>query len=261
MLNYSQNERDFFRTALFDFNIRLDGRTKLAMREYEITENVLPSCLSSLKLSYNDKQNEILFAIKGEIIPGKSHEKLLLVSLDSMGRIEDQKIRKELETYLETLLLSHIGNDLLRINKNFDDYSWRLYVDIYAFDYIRMSLLQLLFIGVRNLIINLKVPRLVIFTNEITGYKEFDLIEAYHDVSENEKEMLLFDSLILPDIFVFAILKDAILLDPNEEEFTIASSIVIVSSHKEKIINVQSIGSSVDVNKLHEISILVKSFN
>ncbi len=124
-----------------------------------------------------------------------------------------------------------------------------------------MSLLQLLFIGVRSLINNLKVPRLVIFTNKITGNKEFDLIEVYQDVSENEKEMLLFDSLILPDVYVFAILKDSILLDPNEEEFTIASSIVIVSSHKEKIINVQSIGSSVDVNKLHEISILVKSFN
>ncbi len=260
MLNFSQNERDFFRTALFNYDIRLDGRTKIAFREFEILDNIIQSSFSSLKLSYNERQNEILFAVKGEIISAKTNEKLILVSLDSMYRIDDNKIKKELENYIENLIITQLNKDLFKIDPHHDDYAWRFYIDIYVFDYIRISLLQILCIGVKNLLKQLKIPKLMTLTNEITGNKEFDLVEMYGDYSENEKEDLLFQSEKIPDIYVFAILKDSILLDPNEEEYTIASSIVIVSSYPNKILNVQSIGSSVDIHKLHEISLLVKSF-
>jgi exosome complex RNA-binding protein Rrp42 (RNase PH superfamily) len=261
MLNYSQNELDFFRTLLFDYDIRVDGRSKLSLRDFDTQMDVIPSCLSSLKISYNDNQKEMLFAVKGEIIPKASlkDEKLLYVSVDSMYRIDDLKLKREIENYIENLILSKINPDNLKISKSHDEYYWRLYVDIYIFDVLKMSLLQLLMIGVKSLIRNIKLPRLVLFTNEITGNIEFDLVEVYEDVSEKEKEYSLDADLSIPDVYVFSVINNSIFLDPTEEEFSIANSIVIISSHNDKITNVQSIGSSVDIQKLSDISSLIKS--
>jgi exosome complex RNA-binding protein Rrp42 (RNase PH superfamily) len=117
----------------------------------------------------------------------------------------------------------------------------------------------MLMVGVKAVLKNIKLPRLVIFTNELTGEKEFDLVEMYEDVSEREKEYSIAEDIIVPDIYVFAVLNNSIFLDPTEEEFSIASSIVIISRHNEKVTNVQSIGSSVDIQKLQDISSLIKS--
>lgn len=262
MLNYSQNELDFFRTLLFDYDIRVDGRNKLTMREFYTQSDVIPSCLSSLKISYNDNQKEILFAVKGEIIPKSSlkDDKLLYVSVDSMYKIDDAKLKREIENHIENLILSKISYDHLKINKAHEEYYWRLYVDIYIFDLLKMNLLQLLMVGVKTVIKNVKLPGLVLFTNEITGNVEFDLLEVYQDVSEKEKEYSLNEDLSIPDVYIFAVINNTIFLDPNEEEFSIADSIVIISSHNDKITNVQSIGSSVDIQKLQDISSLIKSF-
>jgi len=261
MFNYSENELDFFRTLLFDFDIRVDGRTKLAIREFIIKPDVISTCLSSLKLTYNDNQKEILFAVKGEIVnkSQQSEFELLQVTVDSMYKIEDLKLKKEIENYIENLILSKIDPEVLRINKTSDQFYWKLTVDVYIFDIIKMSLLQMIMIGVKTLLKTIKLPRLVIFTNEITGEKEFDLVEMYEDVSEREKEYSIADDIIVPDVYVFAVLNNAIFLDPTEEEFSIASSIVIISSHNDKVTSVQSIGSSVDIQKIEDISSLVKS--
>ena len=261
MLNYSQNEMDFFRTCLFDYDLRLDGRSKIQLRDFSILNDVIKSCMSSYKLSYMDNQKEILFTVKGEIVPKQSakEERLLNVTIDSMYKIEDNKLKKEIENYIEILILDKIDPEILRINKNFDDFYWRLNVDVYIFDALRMSLLQLLFIGVKNVIKNIKLPNLVLFTNEITGEKEFDLVELYEDVSEHDKEYPIEMDLSVPDVYVFAILNNSIMLDPTEEEFSIANSIVIISKLGNSVTNVQSIGSSVDIQKLAEISSLIKS--
>jgi exosome complex RNA-binding protein Rrp42 (RNase PH superfamily) len=257
MFNYSDNELDFFRTLIYDHEIRIDGRTKLSIREHEVFYNVIPTCLSSLKLVYNDNQKEILFAVKGEIVnkANINSEKLISLSVDSMYKIEDVKMKKELENHIETLLLAKINFDDFKINKNSDEYYWKIYIDIYIFDTLKLSLLQMLIIGTKILIKSIKLPKMVIFTNEITGNKEFDLIEVYEDVSEREKEYTM--DLKIPEVYLFAILNDSIYLDPNEEEFSIATSIVIISSFQGKIINVQSIGSSVDIHKIQEISSII----
>jgi len=262
LLNYSQNEIEFFRTLLFDYDIRVDGRNKLTLRDHNLYLEVLPSCLSSLKITYMDNQKEILFAIKGEIVSRdsfRSNDKLISVSLDSMYKIEDVKSKKHIEDLIEELILSKIDKDALRINQNFEDFYWKLYVDIYVFDVIKMSLLQLLMIGVKAALRNISLPRLSVFTNEITGNKEYDLVEVYEDVSELEKEFSLRELIKVPDVFVFAILNNSIFLDPTEEEFSIATTIVIISSYEGKVTNFQSIGSNVDLQLINDISGLIKS--
>ncbi len=105
MKNYSENEREFFRSLLLDYEIRTDGRNKLAIRNFQIVENVLPSCFSSLKMTYDNNQKEILFAIKGDIVQINSNfdpavEKLFQVSIDTMYKLDDPKLKKQLENYI-----------------------------------------------------------------------------------------------------------------------------------------------------------------
>ena len=68
MNKYSSNEILFFKQLLIDNDIRIDGRDKMEIRKYNIIYNIIQSCLSSLKITYNNSKNEIIFAIKGEVI-------------------------------------------------------------------------------------------------------------------------------------------------------------------------------------------------
>lgn len=263
MKNYSDNESEFFKTILLDYDIRTDGRNKLALRNFEIIHNVLPSCLSSVKLTYEENQKEILFAIKGDIVHldssfDASREKLFQVSIDTMYKLDDPKLKKQLENYIETLTFGKISIDAFKVDKNNNNYFWKFYLDIYVFDTLKMSLLQILAIGVKNVIKKIKTPRIVLFTNEITGAKEYDLIENYEDVTESEKEIALFEEIELPEIFVFAEFNNTVYLDPTEEETSVASSMVIVSSFKDKTTSIQSIGASVDIQKILDLNSLLK---
>src|SRR5690606_28856652 len=111
--------------------------------------------------------------------------------------------------------------------------------------------------GTKIVLKNLKLPRAVVFTNEITGNKEFELLELYEDLSEIEKEKKI--DIDVPDVFVFAILNNNVFLDPTEEEFSVSSSTVIISAHKGKVEEVQSVGSAVDIHKIQEICSIIQS--
>lgn len=269
MNNYSENEKEFFKKLLFDFDLRVDGRDKLSLRSYEVLNNIIPSCLSSIKLKFNDGQKEILFAVKGEILSksqptiesaiSQEKPKLINISVDSMYKIEDTKMKKEIENYIESFILAKINIEDLRLNKNSDEYFWKIYIDVYIFDYLSMALLQMLTIGVKNVLKNLKLPNLVLFKNEITGNIEFDIAELYQDITMKEKELEI--NLEIPDMFIFAILNNAIYLDPTDEEYSVANSIVIVSCINGRISNIQSIGNSVEIQKMLDISTLIKSLS
>jgi exosome complex RNA-binding protein Rrp42 (RNase PH superfamily) len=264
MKNYSENEREFFKSLLLDYEIRIDGRNKLAVRNFEVFQNVLPSCFSSSKLTYDDNQKEILFAIKGDIVQlnpndESSAEKLFQVSIDTMYKVDDPKLKMQLENYIETLTFGKIPKDAFKVDKNNNEYFWKFYLDIYVFDTLKLSLLQILALGVKNVIKSIKTPRMIIFKNEITGAKEYDLIENYEDVTLEEKEIALFEGVELPEIYVFAELNNTVYLDPTEEETSVATSIVIVSSFKDKTVSIQSIGASVDIQKILDLNNLLKS--
>lgn len=252
MINYSENEREFFRKLFFDFDIRYDGREKLAIRTHDIASNVITSCLSSLKLIYNESQKEMLFTIKGELTSVK--QDLFNVNIDSMYKIEDMKLKKEIENYLMTLILNKIEPEAID-----NELYWKVYIDIFIFDTIKMSILQMLAIGLKELIRLTKFPKVITFTNEVTKIKEYDLLANYEDLTVEENEYLTSISNI-PDVFVFAILNNSIYLDPTEEELSVANSIVLISAQNGRILNVQSVGSSVDVQKILDITSLIKTF-
>jgi exosome complex RNA-binding protein Rrp42 (RNase PH superfamily) len=265
LINYSENEKEFFKQLLLEYNLRVDGRDNMSIREYEIKRDIIPSSLSSIKIIYNNGLKEILFAIKGEIVDkSNSIDKLLNVSIDSMHKIEDIKLKKEIENYIESFIFSEIPIEYLKINKESDNFYWKLYIDIYIFDIVKLSLLMMLSIGIKELLKNLKVPKLVLFKNELTGNIEYDLIENYEDISEIEKSHFLLDELSIPDIFVFGVISENnnnIFLDPSDEESSISNSIIIVASNDNRITNVQSIGSNVEIQQMFDISSIIKSIN
>lgn len=75
-------------------------------------------------------------------------DKILNISIDSMFRNEDLRTKKIIEDLLENLILKFIDTDIFILNKNIDrNFTWKLYIDIFLFCDIKMSLLQLLQIG------------------------------------------------------------------------------------------------------------------
>jgi exosome complex RNA-binding protein Rrp42 (RNase PH superfamily) len=68
MNQYSENEIAFFKQLLLDFEVRVDGRDKMEIRKYDIENNIINNCFSSLKIVYNNSKNEMIFTIKGELV-------------------------------------------------------------------------------------------------------------------------------------------------------------------------------------------------
>jgi len=102
------------------------------------------------------------------------------------------------------------------------------------------------------------LPKVVLLKNEVTGLVEYDIIEKYYDISDNEKT-ISFKDLNTPELFYFGINKECILLDPSEEEFSIIEPTAIITYFNGKINHVESIGASIDINKIKEMSELVKN--
>lgn len=102
------------------------------------------------------------------------------------------------------------------------------------------------------------MPKVVLFKNETTGLLEYDTIEKYYDVSDSEK-IITFKDLKTPELFYFGLNKDCILLDPSEEEFSVIESTAIITHFKGNINHIESIGASIDINKIKEMSDLVKN--
>jgi exosome complex RNA-binding protein Rrp42 (RNase PH superfamily) len=253
---YSENEREFFKKILLDFELRIDGREKLTVRQYDAQPDILPSCFSSLRISYGgDKQ--ITFAVKAETVnctpDNITANSLYSISIDSMNRIDDLKLKKEMENYLCHLILSKLP--CIKIT---EECYWKIYIDIILFDTLKLSLLQLLAIGLKEVINNTKLPDLIVFKNDITGDTEYDIKEGYEDLSDKEKLHSL-GYISIPNVYVFAVINNNLYLDPTEEECSVANSIIIASYSDEGVISIQSVGSNVDMNKFTEITELVKS--
>ena len=249
MSKYSSNEITFFQQLLIDNDIRIDGREKMEIRKHNIQYNIIKSCLSSLKITYNNSKNEIIFAIKGEVTflsEINKENKLINISIDSMNKLNDEntKVKNQLENLIQTLLISQIENASLKIEKSKPEMIWKIYIDIFIFDELKISLFQLLTIGIKEALLNIKLPKIITFYNELTKNYEYDLKSNYEELTENESEYNI--NIIVPNVYCFAILNNLLFLDPIDEELCITNSIIFISEINKEILNIQSIGSSVD---------------
>ena len=249
MSKYSSNEITFFQQLLIDNDIRIDGREKMEIRKHNIQYNIIKSCLSSLKITYNNSKNEIIFAIKGEVTflsEINKENKLINISIDSMNKLNDEntKVKNQLENLIQTLLISQIENTSLKIEKSKPEMIWKIYIDIFIFDELKISLFQLLTIGIKEALLNIKLPKIITFYNELTKNYEYDLKSNYEELTENESEYNI--NIIVPNVYCFAILNNLLFLDPIDEELSITNSVIFITEINQNILNIQSIGSSVD---------------
>ena len=277
MNQYSENEIAFFKQLLIDFDVRVDGRNKMEIRKYDIEHNVINNCFSSLKMIYNNTKNEMIFTIKGELVKENNEEKKeeendnednskIILNIDSMSMTnrgpssEEYKIIKnKMESLINKLMISKIDTNSLIINKNEPKLYWKIYLDIFVFDDLRMSLFQLITIGIKNTLSNIKVPKMIIFKNEIDDKFEYDLRKNYEDLTiEDSEEKINFD---IPNIYVFSIVNNCLYLDPCDEEMVITPSSLYVSEINKKLLNVESIGDSVDPILYSQISDIIKEIN
>ena len=258
MIQFSENEIAFFKQLLLDFDIRIDGREKMDIRKYTIEKNTINNCFSSIKLSYNNSKNDIIFAIKGELIKEnemeieaeiKENTKIELnissMSMNSKGQnAEEYKlVKNKMESLFNKLMISKINTDCLIINQNSPKLYWKLYLDIFVFDDLRMSLFQLISIGIKETLLNVKVPKMISFQNKVEEKFEYDLMLNYKDLTMEESEEILKLEI---NIFVFSIFNNNLYLDPCDEELIITPSNLYISEYNKKILNIESIGDSVE---------------
>ena len=275
MSHYSENEIAFFKQLLLDFDIRVDGRNKMEIRKYNIEHNVINNCFSSIKMIYNNSKNEMIFTIKGELVKENEEHELdynnennskFVVNIDSMSMTnrgpssEEYKIIKnKMESLINKLMISKIPTDSLIINENKPKLYWKLFLDIFVFDDLRKSLFQLICIGIKNILLNIKVPKMIIFKNEIDDKFEYDLRKNYEDLTIEDSEEKI--NLVIPNIYVFSIINNCLYLDPCDEELVITPSNLYVSENNKKLLNIESIGDSVDPILYSQISDIIKNVN
>ena len=162
MIQFSENEIAFFKQLLLDFDVRIDGRDKMDIRKYIIEKDIINNCFSSIKLTYNNSKNEMIFAIKGELIKenealNEENNKIELninsMSMNTKGQNaeESKAIKNKMESLFNKLMISKINTDCLIINKNTPKLYWKFYLDVFIFDDLRMSLFQLISIVSKKL--------------------------------------------------------------------------------------------------------------
>ena len=276
MMQFSENEIAFFKQLLLDFDVRIDGRNKMDIRKYTIEKNNINNCFSSIKLTYNNSKNDIIFAIKGELIKEKEKEKeeiednkennlkielnISSMSMNSKGQNAEEykQIKNKMESLFNKLMISKINTDCLIINQKSPKLFWKLYLDIFVFDDLRMSLFQLLSIGIKECLLNVKVPKMVAFQNDIDEKFEYDLMQNYKDLTMEESEEKI--NLEIPNIFVFSIFNNNLYLDPCDEELIITQSNLYISEYDKKILNIESIGDSVEPILYSQIADIIKQY-
>jgi exosome complex RNA-binding protein Rrp42 (RNase PH superfamily) len=200
MSQFSENEIAFFKRLLFDFDMRIDGRNKMDIRKYEVEKNTINNCFSSVKLTYNNSKNEIIFAIKGELIKEQNEKENkdnlnIVLNINSMSMTnrgqnaeEYRLIKNKMESLFNKLMISKINTDCLIINQKSPKLYWKLYLDIFVFDDLRMSLFQIISIGIKETLLNVKVPKMIAFQNEIDDKFEYDLLQNYKDLTMEDSE-------------------------------------------------------------------------
>jgi exosome complex RNA-binding protein Rrp42 (RNase PH superfamily) len=279
LTNFSENEKEFFRKILVEFDTRIDGREKLTMRNFEIFEDVIPSCFSSLKIRLTDYDKEILITIKGELQNEKSNKNKndrndidiqedydtndsIILNIDSINKIEDIKLKQKIEDQIRKLVLRKLDKNLFFLKDNKGEntnYNWKLYIDVLIFDSVKITYLQIISLAIKKALFNLKLPNLVFFKNEINGLIEYDLAENYENEAFMAKEIYIDFHNKIPDVYVFSLINNNAYLDPNDEEEVNSNSIIIASKLNGKIENIESIGSSVELNKIMEVSNIIKN--
>ena len=206
-MNFSVNEIAFFKQLLLDFDVRIDGRNKMDIRKYSIEKNTVNNCFSSVKLTYNNEKNEIIFAVKGELIKeneqisedNKDNLKIVLninsMSMNNKGQSDELKlVKNKMESLINKLMISKINSDCLIINEKNPELYWKLYLDIFVFDDLRISLFQLISIGIKETLLNVKVPKIISFQNEVDDKFEYDLMQNYKDLTmEDSEDKIKFD--------------------------------------------------------------------
>ena len=273
MNQFSENEIAFFKQLLLDFDVRIDGRDKMDIRKYYIEKDIINNCFSSIKLTYNNSKNDIIFAIKGELIKEKEKEiednkennlkielNISSMSMNSKGQNAEEykQIKNKMESLFNKLMISKINTDCLTINQKSPKLFWKLYLDIFVFDDLRMSLFQLLSIGIKECLLNVKVPKMVAFQNDIDEKFEYDLMQNYKDLTMEESEEKI--NLEIPNIFVFSIFNNNLYLDPCDEELIITQSNLYISEYDKKILNIESIGDSVEPILYSQIADIIKQY-
>lgn len=277
MNQYSENEIAFFKQLLLDFEVRVDGRDKMEIRKYDIENNIINNCFSSLKIVYNNSKNEMIFTIKGQLVKenkeeeqqqenNNENEPKIILNIDSMSMTnrgsnseEYKNIKNKIESLINKLMISKIPINSLIINKNDPKLYWKLYLDIFIFDDLRLSLFQLISIGIKNTLLNVKVPKIIIFKNEIDDKFEYDLRKNYEDLTmEDSEEKIKFE---VPNIYVFSIINNNLYLDPCDEELIITQNGLYVSEYNKKVFNIESIGDSVDPILYSQITDIIQNIN
>ena len=86
-----------------------------------------------------------------------------------------------------------------------------------------------------------------------------NLKKNYEDLTiEDSEEKINF---VVPNIYVFSIINNCLYLDPSDEEMIITPSSLYISEENKNILNIESIGDSVEPILYTQIGNIIKNIN
>lgn len=257
----SSKEKDMLN--LFDsYGIRIDGRNFYSSRAIFCKKDLYSYCLSSISIQHDDSIIDL--SLKGEAVDLGNFE----IKLSYEPKPKDDKITAEVISTIDRLLVKKLRHEDLfpKTQEN----SWKFFIDIFSTKVIELSDIQLIVQGIKFLLYEAQIPKVVSLVNQFNGQKEFALSNSQtfsqqqnrvqQSILSEADQVTRISTGKLLDLYLFGVGKYNLLLDPCKEEISIMDSFILMTCTQQgTIIDLEAIGTNLDLRRIEELNRFVAS--
>ncbi|GMM54752.1 exosome non-catalytic core subunit [Maudiozyma humilis] len=201
-------------------SVRPDGRHQHQFRPIEIYTDFLPSSNGSSRIIASDG-SECIVSVKAKVVDHSLDSDLLQVEIDIAGERDDSLITESCTSLFNKVLRS-IDTKKLQLTKK---YSFKLFIDVLVLSSNSYPV-SLISFGIYSALNSTALPKLVSNFDDL----EVEELPMFHDYDLVPLEVNA------PLVFVLAVVKNNIFIDPAANESEVANNGLIVSWSDGKVI-------------------------
>ncbi|KAG5361300.1 Exosome complex component RRP42 [Yarrowia sp. C11] len=223
---FSPAEIDYLRKSLQATpTIRPDAREPNQFRPVDAAQNFLPATNGSARIRTSDG-GECIVGVKAKVVKNSSVDELIAVEVDIDDIRDDSPLPKILSAVLQTLILSSIDTNRLRLTRS--NYAFKLHIDALVLSHTSFPL-NLVSLAIFLALKCTRLPLLVSSAND----EEHEEVPVFSD--DWEESLALCGGEILannsgseavawtpPLVFALAVVGNNILVDPTHEEESVS---------------------------------------
>ncbi|CCF56769.1 hypothetical protein KAFR_0B04720 [Kazachstania africana CBS 2517] len=201
-------------------SIRPDGRTPYQFRPVEVYTDFLPSSNGSSRIIASDG-SECIVSVKCKVVDHTVDDDVFEIGIDIANERDDSLIVESI-TSLFNNVAQGIDKENLRLTKR---YSFKIYLDVLVLSSFSYPV-SLISFGIYTALNSTYLPKLISSFDDL----EVEELPTFHDYDLIKLELKV------PLVFVLAVVKDNIFVDPASNETEVADNGLIVSWTNGKIV-------------------------